>query len=175
MTLRPEYSLGHSQYNDFLFAEVGEEKDGVQLTVLSALTRLGVDPWQEAARLSDLPRDAAARALAATIARLPPGDWSPGGTRESDLGAIATSLVAILPKQSAPLIPTLGSGRQAAADGARKGQRKSESESKRNTMKVGFPTWLIWGAVAVAFYLLIVQMTPDQNFEPTSQESTTQQ
>ena len=25
MTLRPEYSLGHSEYNAFLFAAVGEE------------------------------------------------------------------------------------------------------------------------------------------------------
>ena len=53
MTLRPEYSLGHSEYNAFLFAAVGEEKVGLPLTVLTALTRLGFDPWQEAARLSD--------------------------------------------------------------------------------------------------------------------------
>jgi hypothetical protein len=56
MTLRPEYSLGHSEYNAFLFAAVGEEKAGLPLTVLTALTRLGFDPWREAARLSDLPR-----------------------------------------------------------------------------------------------------------------------
>jgi hypothetical protein len=55
MTLRPEYSLGHSEYNAFLFAAVGEEKVGLPLTVLTALTRLGFDPWREAARLSDLP------------------------------------------------------------------------------------------------------------------------
>ena len=28
MALRPEYSLGHSQYNDFLFAPIGEEETG---------------------------------------------------------------------------------------------------------------------------------------------------
>ena len=61
MTLRPEYSLGHSEYNAFLFAAVGEEKVGLPLTVLTALTRLGFDPWREAARLSDLPRETAAR------------------------------------------------------------------------------------------------------------------
>ena len=55
MTLRPEYALGHSEYNAFLFAAVGEEKVGT-LTVLTALTRLGIDPWQEAARLSDRER-----------------------------------------------------------------------------------------------------------------------
>jgi hypothetical protein len=45
MALRPEYSLVHSEFNDFLFAFVGEEKSGLQLTVLSALARLGLDPW----------------------------------------------------------------------------------------------------------------------------------
>src|SRR3954471_13380440 len=99
MTLRPEYSLGHSEYNAFLFAAVGEERVGT-LTVLSALSRLGVDPWQEAARLSDLPRDTAARALAATFARLPEGGW-----KQADLGAIAASLVASLPTHSTPEIP----------------------------------------------------------------------
>ena len=56
MALRPEYSLGHSEFNEFLFAFVGEEKSGQQLTVLSALARLGLDPWGEAARLSELPK-----------------------------------------------------------------------------------------------------------------------
>ena len=69
MTLRPEYSLGHSEYNAFLFAAVGEESVGT-LTVLTALSRLGIDPWQEAARLSDLPRETAARVFAQTIAKL---------------------------------------------------------------------------------------------------------
>jgi len=74
LTLRPQYSLGHSEFNDFLFASVGEETNGMQLTVLSALSRLGFDPWGEAARLSNLPEEAAAGALAATIAGLPAGN-----------------------------------------------------------------------------------------------------
>ena len=68
MTLRPEYSLGHSEYNAFRFAAVGEEKVGLPLTVLTALTPLGFDPWGEAARLSHLRRETAARAFAVTIA-----------------------------------------------------------------------------------------------------------
>ena len=74
MTLRPEYSLGHSDYNAFLFASLGQEETGLPLTVQTALIRLGVDPWQEAARLSDMPKAAAAQALAAAMARLPDGD-----------------------------------------------------------------------------------------------------
>lgn len=38
----------------FLFAEVGDETDGNPLSVISALTRLGLDPWEEAGRLSSL-------------------------------------------------------------------------------------------------------------------------
>ena len=103
MTLRPEYSLGNSAYNAFLHAEVGEEANGIKLTVLTALTRLGVDPWQEAARLADLPRDVAVTALAASIARLPP--LSPGGTwKTADAEAIAARLASFLPGHStAPL------------------------------------------------------------------------
>ena len=87
MTLRPEYSLGNSEYNAFLLAAVGEEKAGQPLTVLTALTRLGFDPWREAARLSDLPRETAARVFAVTIAMLPEGDW-----KASDSEAIAARL-----------------------------------------------------------------------------------
>ena len=90
MTLRPEYSLGHSEYNAFLFAAVGEEKVGLPLTVLTALTRLGFDPWREAARLSDLPRETAARAFAVTIAMLPEGDWK---ASESEWGVLAAALL----------------------------------------------------------------------------------
>jgi hypothetical protein len=95
MALRPQFSLIHSEFNEFLFALVGEEEHG-PLTVLSAFTRLGVDPWREAARLSDLPRAAAAQALAAIIAALPEGDW-----KMTDSSAIAHRLVQRLPTRSA--------------------------------------------------------------------------
>ena len=68
MTLRPEFALGHSEYNPFLFSVVDDQEGEFPLTVLTALTRLGFDPWHEAARLSDLPREAAAQALAEAFA-----------------------------------------------------------------------------------------------------------
>ena len=49
MTLSARFSLLHSDLNDFLFASVGDEQNGMPLSVISALTRLGVDPWEEAA------------------------------------------------------------------------------------------------------------------------------
>jgi hypothetical protein len=133
MTLRPEYSLGHSEYNAFLFAAVGEEKVGLPLTVLTALTRLGFDPWREAARLSDLPKETATRAFAVTIAMLPEGDW-----KASESEAIAARLVNWLPRRSTvaiPLVVTAPTG----------GER----------MKAGFATWLVWGVLRPALYRVV--------------------
>jgi len=101
MTLRPEYSLGQSEYNAFLFAAVGEEKTGMQLTVQTALIRLGFDPWQEAARLSGLSKAAAVQALTAAMARLPEGDWN-----ASALPEIAARLVGSLPGRITPAAPS---------------------------------------------------------------------
>jgi hypothetical protein len=99
MTLRAEFSLVNSEFNGFLFAPIGEEDSGIQLTALSALSRLALDPWGEAARLSGLPKEIAAPALAAMIARLPRGRWEP-----SDIPAIAARLVQLLPVRApAPL------------------------------------------------------------------------
>ena len=51
-----------SEFDLFLFAPVGEEKPGMLLSVLSALARLDLDPWQEAATLTRMPaQDATAR------------------------------------------------------------------------------------------------------------------
>jgi hypothetical protein len=48
MALPARFSLLHSDLNNFLFASVGEEQNGVTLSVVSGLTRLGLDPWEEA-------------------------------------------------------------------------------------------------------------------------------
>jgi hypothetical protein len=71
MTLAARFSLLHSELNDFLFAAVGDEPNGMPLNVISALTRLGIDPWEEAARLAAMPKVLAAESLAPMIARLP--------------------------------------------------------------------------------------------------------
>ena len=147
MTLRPEYSLGHSEYNAFLFAAVGEEKVGLPLTVLTALTRLGFDPWREAARLSDLPRETAARAFAVTIAMLPEGDW-----KASESEAIAARLVNWLPGRSAAAIPSV----EADAPSERCASEK---------IKSGFATWLVWGVLAVAVLFLGLHLFGDNNLE----------
>jgi len=99
MALSARFSLLHSDLNDFLFASVGEEQNGVTLSVVSALTRLGLDPWEEAARLTPLPKARAAEALAALIARLPISR-----TLSSDDLAISQRLVELLPdKKPGPM------------------------------------------------------------------------
>jgi hypothetical protein len=66
------------------------------LSVVSALARLEIDPWQEAARLSELPRELAAAALDGLIRRLPGGRWDP-----AEIGTIAARLIELLPRPDA--------------------------------------------------------------------------
>src|SRR5580704_2458972 len=65
--------LFEHKFDEFLFTPIGEEENGTVLNVMSAFARRNVDPWEEAARLSRLPRDVATRELCAMIAELPPG------------------------------------------------------------------------------------------------------
>lgn len=92
MALRKQYSLINSEFNEFLFAPVGDEGNGMTLSVMSAFSRLDIDPWREAASLSALSKEKAVEALASIIARLPDARWAAADTRE-----IAARLVAFLP------------------------------------------------------------------------------
>ncbi len=49
-------------FERFLYATVGQDRNGYAVTVLSTLARLGLDPWNETAELVALGREAAARA-----------------------------------------------------------------------------------------------------------------
>jgi len=55
------------EFNTFLFAMVGTDRRGGQLSVVSALARLDLDAWTEAAALARLPRAAAAQHLSALL------------------------------------------------------------------------------------------------------------
>jgi hypothetical protein len=57
MTRPASVSALGSEFDDFLFAPIGEDGNGMLLSVLSALARLGFDPWEEAAKLAQLPGD----------------------------------------------------------------------------------------------------------------------
>jgi len=102
------FSLRTSAFNDFLYAPIGEEENGMVLTVLSALARLGVDPWDEAARLSEQPKESATKRLTSIISALPNGQWA-----KASLGDIVARLGALLPaKQVAIAQPAMPHTRQ---------------------------------------------------------------
>jgi hypothetical protein len=92
MTPATSVFFAASEFNDFLYALVREERNEMPLSVLSALARLNVDPWKEAAELSELPADTATRRLASLIARLPGERWA-----QTDSRAIADRLIQLLP------------------------------------------------------------------------------
>ena len=58
------------RYDPFLMEPLCTESTGMDLSVMSALARAGLDPWEEAERLSGLPRWAAAHAIRLTLAPL---------------------------------------------------------------------------------------------------------
>lgn len=120
MALRQLYRPLRPDLDRFLYAEVGEEQEGVCLTMISALVRLGLDPWDEASRLSSLKKPEAAAQLAQSILRLTGTRWlSPEARR------IADGLIELLPARA--------QAREAAADGSR---------TKHPTIVPGKTFWL---------------------------------
>src|SRR5947209_3459938 len=98
MALRLEYLPEGPQFELFLFSFIGEEKNGMPLTVMSAFVRFGADPRREAARLAALPKAVAADALATVIRSLPEGRW-----KASETAQIASRLVQLLPPPPASI------------------------------------------------------------------------
>ena len=100
MALPARFSLLHSDLNDFLFAAVGEQENGMPVNVVSGLTRLGLDPWEEAARLAVLPKPLAVQKLVPIIARLPFDRPQP-----ADNLAVSRQLVELLPEHQRLALP----------------------------------------------------------------------
>ena len=100
-------SLLGPEFDGFLYAPLGEERNGMRLSVLSALARLEIDPWQEAAKLAGLPGATATERLASLIALLPNEPLM-----HRDPETIAARLVALLPRRASsnttPLKTLLG-------------------------------------------------------------------
>jgi hypothetical protein len=88
-------SFFRPEFNDFLYAQISADRNEMPLSVLSALSRLDIDPWEKAAELAELPTEAATRVLSALLARLP----SRGGG-QADSRAIADRLIELLPCRS---------------------------------------------------------------------------
>ncbi len=151
--MTPSSTFGRVEFNAFLFASVGEDKSGVELTVLSALTRLGFDPWQEAARLSELPRETAARTLASAFALLPEGDW-----KIPQMANLAARLVDCLPRPGASPIAIVTKGQPAG---------RATSQLTMQPMR-----WLFWLAIAIGWFLLLSYFTTNPVYNSTPTVST---
>ena len=85
MTTLGASAMPTSKLNPFLFARIGTQTNGVELSVLSLLARLGSDPWVEAGRLAELPRSAATDWLAERIATMPLSSPAIDAARETAL------------------------------------------------------------------------------------------
>lgn len=93
MTLRRSFRPLRPDLDKFLFATVEDEIDGIPLSVISVLARLGLDPWAEADRLSSLSTREAVEQLARLTAELPGMSRPLAEARE-----IADQLIGLLPQ-----------------------------------------------------------------------------
>lgn len=98
MTRSPSFLVLGSEFNDFLFASIGKDRNDMPLSVLSALARF---PWHEAAELARLPGETATQRLASLIAALPDGPLA-----HLDPGTISARLVALLPRRDRSNLPS---------------------------------------------------------------------
>jgi hypothetical protein len=104
------FALRRSGLNEFLFAPVGTEANGMTLSLVSVFARQGDDPWREAGRLAGLPKPEAIESLARIIVGMPTSIWPlPAAT------AIAVRLITLLPTR----LGDSGHSRQALAHGAK--------------------------------------------------------
>ncbi len=84
------------QFDNFLFARIDKSSEETPLSVLSVLARLGVDPWEESARLAQLPRLDAVKRLASMIAAIPGAS-----SAYLDAGTLSGRLISLLPSRPA--------------------------------------------------------------------------
>lgn len=79
-------------FDPFLFSAIGEERNGMLLSMVSALARLDLDPWREAASLSRLTATAATERLTSLLTSIPSSQI------EAPAPATILRLVGLLPK-----------------------------------------------------------------------------
>ena len=139
MDHRPRFSTLSASYDDFLFAPVCEDANGMRLSVLSALARMNVDPWEEATRLAAMPKAIAEKTLLSILDLVSGRSW-----KSPEAAAIAARLVRLLPEPTkAAAIVAPGTTKGAA-------QRKSY--------------WWVW----LGFALAISFMTPHHQAATTN-------
>jgi hypothetical protein len=102
-----------SEFDAFLFAPLGEDRNGLPLSVISLLARMNLDPWQEAGALATLPAEAAARRLAVSLDTL-----TDPILRQANSRTVVLRLLALLPHRTpvAGQVPEAGIAATPPAD-----------------------------------------------------------
>jgi hypothetical protein len=85
------------EFDDFLFARINADCEATPLSMLSVLARLGLDPWEEAAKLAQLPTASAAERLVPLIAAIP--------SAYPDAGTVSNRLICLLPSPPGLTLP----------------------------------------------------------------------
>ena len=130
-----------SEFDPFLHAPVGEERNGMLLSVLSALARLDVDPWQEAATLTKMPAPDATLRLTSLLLSLP----SDAATMLAP--STVLRLIALLPKE--PL---------------------RDSRPREMSVNVTARDWMVAFYFLMAFVLMFAEQFAENRHAPASTE-----
>ncbi|HVJ54939.1 MAG TPA: hypothetical protein VM689_20940 [Aliidongia sp.] len=94
MARNPAVSDLPDEYDKFLFANIGEQKNGAPLSIVTAFARLELDPWDEAARLAKMPAASAAAALGLIITNM--SDFAGA----AEIPKLSAQLIELLPKRN---------------------------------------------------------------------------
>ncbi|MCC5972754.1 MAG: hypothetical protein JJT81_01745 [Rubellimicrobium sp.] len=93
---------GGTPFDTFLYATLGADRNDNSVTVLSALARLGLEPWEAASALADLTRDEARHRLDDVLIR-----FTDVPTLKNNHAAESRRLIDLLPGgASQPTRPT---------------------------------------------------------------------
>ena len=122
------------EFNRFLYASVGEDRNGYAVTVLSTLARLGLDPWNETAELVKLGRDGARTRLETLLAR-----FRDVPALASDRGSIALDLSQLLPE-----------GRKSGSP------ERDPATTAEGSPRLSGTIWVIIGIAFVLFQMFII-------------------
>ncbi|UWQ56021.1 hypothetical protein [Leisingera caerulea] len=99
------------EFDRFLQAFVGEDRNGNAVTVLSTLARLELEPWEEAAALAALEKEAAGSRLEMLLSQFRD---VPALKKES--GTLARKLTRLLPKHRKRLTAVSGGAENGPAN-----------------------------------------------------------
>ena len=135
MDHRARFSTLNASYDDFLFAPVCEETNGMRLSVLSALARMNVDPREEATRLAAMPKAIAEKTLLSIFDAVSGRSW-----KSPEAAAIAARLIRLLPQP----------GEAATVAATTNAQGRGQSASLHKSY------WWVW----LGFALMMSFMTP---------------